>query len=296
MIVGVDERNKVLLTTTPFVGAKAGDYRVITLKQVPRILVDRTVERRPLVGGISVGHIEITAGSLACIVMRDNDLYLLSNGHVFHPKPWESGPPMLHLEITQPGPHDVSKNYPHDDLMKYVCATYKDHVPVNVERGSACPVARAWSGIYNSLASLCGAKTRLRPWVAAEANKVDCAIATPNVDFKDRILDDDGSEIDPNGIVGLLFAGSDMDKIYIACKASNIQQLLNVRFLHGIHEPQINEVVHKCGRTTGHTSGPVLSTSMKLQVWYGVGYATFEDCIVVNAACGGGDSGSLVFV
>jgi hypothetical protein len=35
---------------------------------------------------------------------------------------------------------------------------------------------------------------------------------------------------------------------------------------------------------------------MKLQVWYGVGYATFEDCIVVNAACGGGDSGSLVFV
>jgi hypothetical protein len=642
MIVGVDERNKVLLTTTPFVGVKAGDYKVITLKQVPRILqVDRTVERRPLVGGISIGHWDITAGTLACPVMRDNDLYILSNSHVFcysddtevltkagwksfkdvnkddeiatlnektdeleyqkptavigfpyqglmmhfksryldllvtpdhhffllkgrkkvpihvdgktlieklkkypnprlyfkgdfkwncsvlesvvippakvagryeqdyrknipafppeaflrflgwylaegsisktgpgkkehiicirntnpehlkeiaetvealgfkpyiskgagvrfyskqlfiylkqfgydherfiptefknlkreqleilfqalmkgdghkyrdrsgyvflscskrlaedvgeiamklgfrvrfsvkkgspynpsgiyylthisnaklrlvsknlltleqykgmvydvtvpnHiilvrrngipvwcgncPSPWDASPPSR-LEITQPGPYDVSKNYPNADLMKYVCATYKDHVPVSVERGSACPVARVWSGAYNSLASLCGAKTRLRPWVAAEANKVDCAIATPSVEFKDKILDDDGSEFEPSGIVGLLFAGSDVDRIFIACKASNIQQLLNVRFLHGIHEPQIGEVVHKCGRTTGHTFGPVLSTNMTLQVWYGVGYAPFEDCVVVSAACGGGDSGSLVYV
>jgi intein/homing endonuclease len=29
---------------------------------------------------------------------------------------------------------------------------------------------------------------------------------------------------------------------------------------------------------------------MTLQVWYGVGYAPFEDCVVVSAACGGGDS------
>jgi hypothetical protein len=295
MIVGVDERNKVILTTTPIIGARSEGYRVITLRQVPRILVDRTIVYRPLISGISIGHEEITAGTLSCPVMRDGEYYILSNAHVFHPRPWETTPSAT-LRIMQPGPHDININYPNVDVSKFHAVNFVEHVPVNVERASTCPTARIWAGVYNTFAELFGARTRLIPSVEVEPNKVDAAIGKPIVDFEDMILGDDGSLFKPNGIVGLLFAGSDVDKIYIVCKASNIQKLLGVRFLHGIYEPQLDEIVHKCGRTTGHTSGPVVSTSMSTRVWYGVGFAPFDDCIVVSAGCSGGDSGSLVYV
>ena len=37
---------------------------------------------RPASGGVSIGHINITAGTLGCLATRDGELFILSNNHV----------------------------------------------------------------------------------------------------------------------------------------------------------------------------------------------------------------------
>ncbi|WP_437064615.1 hypothetical protein [Streptomyces sp. enrichment culture] len=60
----------------------------------------------PIVPGASVGHVEVSAGTIGCIVFDKNDAtpYVLSNWHVLH------GPDgALGEAIVQPGPHDDNR-------------------------------------------------------------------------------------------------------------------------------------------------------------------------------------------
>lgn len=52
--------------------------------------------------------------------------------------------------------------------------------------------------------------------------------------------------------------------------------------------------VHKCGRTTGYTTGRVIAVNTTFTVAYDFGPATFKDCVVFTAMSKGGDSGSLI--
>lgn len=289
MILGQDNKNKVMLSTTPVV-ASAG-WKVIVMKHWPRILADRTARYRPILPGTSMGHIDITAGTFAnpVIDQTDDQEALISNAHVQHPEPWSPYAPSR-LEIIQPGSAD-------NGTINDTVALYKRHYQVSlVGVNSDCPVARFWSGMYNVPARLLGRKTRLKATVQALSNKIDAAIAVPTVEYEKRILMDDGSLTTPSGVVGLLFAGSDADGIYIACKAQNVQDLLQVKFMYPTICPDMGANVKKAGRTTGFSEGPIEATDMSVNVWYGQGIAMFEDCIVVRAACQGGDSGSLVYV
>ena len=45
-------------------------------------MVDRKTKRRPCPGGVSVGHYQITAGTLGCWVKKNDQWMLLSNNHV----------------------------------------------------------------------------------------------------------------------------------------------------------------------------------------------------------------------
>ena len=45
-------------------------------------LQDPTEKMRPARPGISIGHYQITAGTLGCLVQRDGQVYILSNNHV----------------------------------------------------------------------------------------------------------------------------------------------------------------------------------------------------------------------
>lgn len=57
---------------------------------------------RPAPGGVSIGHYQITAGTLGCLVRRGNALYVLSNNHVLaNVNQGHTGDPIL-----QPGPYD----------------------------------------------------------------------------------------------------------------------------------------------------------------------------------------------
>ncbi len=60
---------------------------------------------RPAPGGVSIGHIKITAGTLGCLVKRGAKKFILSNNHVLaNSNAAKSGD-----TIVQPGPYDGGK-------------------------------------------------------------------------------------------------------------------------------------------------------------------------------------------
>jgi len=137
---------------------------------------------RPAPGGVSIGHRDITAGTLGCVVRRDGQLYILSNNHVLA----NSNDGSIGDPILQPGPHDGGR-LPDDKL-----AVLSDFVPIKFEGApSSCGVAGAVVGAANTLAGWFGSDTRLKAVsVQAEANKVDAAIARPlqDSDVSEEIL------------------------------------------------------------------------------------------------------------
>ncbi|WP_304455490.1 DNA/RNA non-specific endonuclease [Nocardiopsis sp. YSL2] len=60
----------------------------------------------PVVPGVSVGHVAVSAGTIGCIVFDRHDAtpYILSNWHVLHGPDGELGE-----DIVQPGPHDDNR-------------------------------------------------------------------------------------------------------------------------------------------------------------------------------------------
>ena len=288
-IVGIDPVDKIAITIGDIPIEILEGYDVIRLHEVPHVLVDRTKKYRPLIEGVSIGHIDITAGTLGSIATYNDKPVLVSNAHVFHPEPWRETPPSRR-EIVQPGSYDGGS-------LEDVTGYYIKHVPIHLENEkSNCPVGRIWSNIYNYIAKLLGARTRLVP-VVTKYNTVDVAIAKPVVNFEDKVLLNDGAKYDPDNIVGLLFAGSERDNIFIVSKASNIQEQLGIEFTRNVSDTRLKrgDIVKKCGRTTGCTEGKVLSTHMIVRVFYLVGFALFKDVIVVNGRSAGGDSGSMVW-
>jgi hypothetical protein len=151
---------------------------------VIRALATRTERQRPAPGGVSIGHLAITAGTLGCVVRRNGERFILSNNHVLaNSNDATPGDPIL-----QPGPHDGGR-FPEDQL-----ATLEEFVPIQFPGGpSECPVGQASAGLLNAVAAALGRETRL---VAVQAgpfeNLVDAALARP---LRDAELSDDILEI-----------------------------------------------------------------------------------------------------
>lgn len=138
-----------------------------------RVFQDRTARHRPAPGGVSIGHFEITAGTLGCLVKRGGETFILSNNHVLaNVNAGTKGDPIL-----QPGAHDGGTN-PADQI-----ATLEDFVQVGFtlpEIPSDCGFASAVIGLFNAGCGVIGSRTRyriVRPQM--ESNLVDCAIARP---------------------------------------------------------------------------------------------------------------------
>ena len=137
---------------------------------VIRALQDRTGKWRPAPGGVSCGHIAITAGTLGCLVNKGDQIYILSNNHVLaNSNQAQPGDPIL-----QPGPHDGGTS---EDQI----ATLEEFVPINF--GIAPPTCSTASGvaaILNWMARLVGSLHRLQAFQEnPEVNLVDAAIARP---------------------------------------------------------------------------------------------------------------------
>lgn len=164
-----------------------------TVKEVPTDVVptgpifafqNPTERFRPAPGGVSIGHVSITAGTLGCVVRKNGRLYILSNNHVLA----NSNEALVDDPILQPGSADGGQN-PHD-----LIARLSEWVPIEFDEDGAapCPIGSAAAGVLNSAAAAVGSKTRLRVVrdAAAAGNLVDCAIAEPleEADVSQEIL------------------------------------------------------------------------------------------------------------
>lgn len=148
-----------------------------------RIFQSPTEKFRPAPGGVSIGHTDITAGTLGCVVRKNGERFILSNNHVLaNSNTARNGDPIL-----QPGPTDGGR-MPTDQL-----AVLSEFVPIRFrDSPSGCGFARGVAIAANFLAALAGSEARLRAVIAqAEPNLVDAAIARPlrDSDILDEILE-----------------------------------------------------------------------------------------------------------
>jgi hypothetical protein len=121
--------------------------------------------------GVSVGHIDITAGTFGCLVQRGGELFILSNNHVLA----DSNQGQVGDPILQPGRHDGGT--PEDRV-----ATLADFVPLDFGGDkSTCSVAGAVETALNAVANVMGSSHRLMAYQqTAGQNYVDAALARPD--------------------------------------------------------------------------------------------------------------------
>jgi hypothetical protein len=152
---------------------------------VVRALQARTVKWRPAPGGVSIGHKDITAGTVGCLVKDDQGTYILSNNHVLANT--NAGSPGD--AILQPGPIDGGRTLFDRiaELERFVRINVPDAPPP-----STCPIGNWFASLGNLFARAVGSDTRLmavRP--QAGENLVDAALARPVdlADLRGDILD-----------------------------------------------------------------------------------------------------------
>ena len=137
---------------------------------VLRALQARTDKWRPAPGGVSIGHVDITAGTLGCLVTRGDQVFILSNNHVLaNSNQGQPGDPIL-----QPGPHDGG-------TMEDQIATLEEFVPINFGVDLPdCPIATGAAAVFSGLAGVVGSRHRLQAFQEnPDLNLVDAAIARP---------------------------------------------------------------------------------------------------------------------
>ncbi|MDD1660258.1 MAG: S1 family peptidase [Methanomicrobiales archaeon] len=149
-----------------------------------RAQLARTDRWRPAPGGVSIGHPSITAGTLGCLVRKNQQLCILSNNHVLAAENVAAiGDP-----IIQPGTYDGGRD-PADRI-----AVLQEFVPIQflTSDPSDCPLARGIAALANLFARAVGSTTRPQAVRFLEAeNMVDAALAGPvNLeDVSPEILD-----------------------------------------------------------------------------------------------------------
>ncbi len=219
---------------------------------------DPTGKFRPAPGGVSVGHVDITAGTLGCLVQRDGVQYILSNNHVLA----NSNDADIGDKIVQPGPADGG-SYPADQF-----AELSDFIRITFQGGgngggSTCPIANGAAAVLNGIAALLGSQTRLvstkKMGIQADENLVDCAIAKP---------------LDNNWVKN---------------------EILHIGKIQGVAEGTLGLGVKKSGRTTGLKTGTIQQIDVTVDVSYGTNkIATFVDQLMTGNMSAGGDSGSAI--
>ena len=125
---------------------------------------------RPAFGGLSIGHMDVTAGTLGCIIKIGNDRFILSNKHVLgNCNEGKIGDP-----VYQPGPYDGKCAKKH--LLSYYRAGCKLQY---VNSPSQCAISNRIVNHLNLLAEHLGRQTRFRAVVEFPINFTDWAYAGP---------------------------------------------------------------------------------------------------------------------
>lgn len=145
---------------------------LITAWQLP------TQKWRPAPGGVSIGHLNVTAGTLGCLVLKGGELFILSNNHVLAATNLgKKGDP-----IIQPGKHDGG-------TMADQIATLEEFVPIDFGTSpTTCSAAKAVEQLLNVVAKGIGSSHRVVSYQESKVeNQVDAALARPlSLDLVER--------------------------------------------------------------------------------------------------------------
>jgi hypothetical protein len=255
---------------------------------------------RPLMMGISVGHREITAGTIGGFATKNSEKYVVSCAHVLHPWPFMQQAPYT-SRVWQPGPYDTNYDYEHES--DYYVADYAYHVRIrSVYEYPECPVSKAINALYKAL----GRKSRVR--TLQVPNYVDLAVArivegVGIVNNTYAYVVENNADFDASKavFVGNLFAGTSLGHAVICKTAKYWRQYFggyDLMFESAQSEVEPGQRLKKDGRTSGATMGTVWDESCSLAVGYWLDVAWFEDVILTyeDMKAQGGDSGSAVFL
>ena len=191
-----------------------------------RAFQSRTDRHRPAPGGVSIGHREITAGTLGCLVKRGSEIFILSNNHVLA----NSNDAQRGDAILQPGPHDGGA-FPADHI-----ANLENFVPISYlipELPSDCKFASSVIAVLNAGCSAIGSRTRyriVRP--QAEPNLVDAAIARPlnPADVSGEILEIGQLDGSAEAELGMAIQKSGRTTGYTTGNVDQIDVTVNVQY------------------------------------------------------------------
>jgi len=216
---------------------------------------------RPMMSGISVGHVAITAGTLGHLSKyTDGELYATSNAHVLTPNPSFEVGSYTDNRIVQPGKYD-DLNIGANHVGEYFW--HERIYPIS--QTSTCPITKAVVWTFNTIASL-GWKSRLSSYVAG-TNYHDFAAFK----IKDGIGYDQTKtfdfELTDYTLSGRLFAGSASNTIL--CKIKYEVAAGFIPEVSYIDEPNFMDELRKSGRTTGDTTGKVMDVDGVINVNYG---------------------------
>jgi len=164
IIVGVTTKvSKSQLTTKDLVPTALGEFKTDVV-EVGNIRAQENVGRvRPALGGFSLGHRDITAGTLGCLVKKKGVNYILSNNHVLaNTNNAEIGDPIL-----QPGSFDGG-NVDTDRI-----ATLSEYAPINFGGGTGNAFLDFILQLLCQFFGICFGQEPNGP------NKIDAALARP---------------------------------------------------------------------------------------------------------------------
>ena len=126
---------------------------------------------RPAIpAGVSMGHLEVTSGTLGCLVRRGDEIFILSNNHVLaNVNQARRGDP-----IIQPGQYDNGSGA--DKV-----AVLDDFVPIDFgDDPPGCQTVELIASLLNSAAKLGGSTHRLSSYQQTPGlNQIDAALAKP---------------------------------------------------------------------------------------------------------------------
>lgn len=217
---------------------------------------ERVARQRPAFPGVSIGHYEVSAGTLGAVVYDNDtgDKLILSNNHVLaNTTDGKDGKARIGDTILQPGAYDGGTDLDAiGELLRFI--------PI---KGDATPVTCPWmlllEKFLNYITRLRGRTYQLKLMkMDEEENLVDAAVAQPYME--DLVMD----------------------------------EIMGVGLVQGIGRVDLGEIVKKSGRTTGITEGEVIIIDAAVRVNMGDRMALFTDQTITTNMSAPGDSGSLV--